>query len=215
VEKLLADGYLNKQAKAALFEAFRIDRRVELGKRAPGVGGFLISFLADAQGEVNKSNGVSDQLDRSTDTVLDERTDNGASSEIVGTHTLLSKDTPRSQPLYEDARALAKYASLAVATRMLTEVATNSDISAGLDWAQILRTYLRFPSAGPNMWETQVLADYRQNGRDPTYGDIADRPEFKRLNLADADRRLSECGNGTARARLAKLYTDLERIVDT
>ena len=82
--------------------------------------GVSYTFLAQAQGELNDSRRQSKRLDTENmgrpdeGNVLDERTDNSASGETIGTHTLIAKDTPKSQPLHEDAKVLAKYASLAI-----------------------------------------------------------------------------------------------------
>ena len=221
LKEYMDKGYLNQSALDAFRQAVRIDVGLEdSNARTPGVGGFLIEFLASAQKEVNNSRKFATQLDTSNsvstgaNSVFDERTDDNASSETIGTHTLLSKDTPKSQPLYEDARALAKYASLAVATWMLTEVTSSSDITSGLDWDKILKSYMRFPAASPNMWETQVLSTFRRGGQDPAYDDIADRPDFPKITLNGPDGKMVGWQNGTARTRLEKLYIDLEAKVD-
>ena len=133
-------GYLNAGARDAFLRMFAIDRGVEaMHSRTPGCGGFLIKFLAQAQGEVNRSRREARRLDSehtgrpNEGNVLDERTDNGVSGEAIGTHTLLSKDTPKSQPLHEDAEVLAKYASMAITRIMLSEVNDNPDLSTGSD----------------------------------------------------------------------------------
>lgn len=221
IEKLFTAGYLNQSAKDALLEAFAIDKRIEdSNSRTPGVGGFLIAFLAEAQDEVNKSRRATERLDR-TNTgqanegdISNEATDNGSSAEIIGTYTLLAKDTPKSQPLYEDAKVLAKFASLSLVTLMLTEVERSTDSTTGLDWLQILEQVVRFPHARPNMWEPQVLAFYRQAGIDPAFNDIANRPTAQLIQLSDPNQRLNTLRNGTARVDLEKKYTDLEKRAD-
>jgi hypothetical protein len=142
--------------------------------------------------------------------VLDERTDNGASGEAIGTHTLLSKDTPKSQPLHEDAEVLAKYASLAVAHLMLREINDNPDTGTGLDWDRILQHLIRFPHARPGMWETQALGFFRQRADNPGYDDVQDRPEYPRVNVVDSDRRLLTRRNGKRREELEHMYVRLE-----
>lgn len=221
IDRAHEKGYLNDQARDALRRAFAIDKGVEaMHSRTPGCGGFLIIFLAQAQGELNKALRASARLDSehigkpNEGNVLDERTDNDSSAEYIGTHTLLSKDTPKSQPLHEDAMVLAKYASLAVATVMLKEINDNPDTGSGLDWDRVLQHLIRFPEAKPTMWETQALAFFRQGGTNPGYEDVQDRPEYPRVRVADPDGRLLSRRNGNRRGELERMYVDLEEKAD-
>ncbi|NHZ95174.1 hypothetical protein [Massilia sp. CCM 8734] len=216
-----AAGFLNQQAADAFRRAFSIDKGVEaMHSRTPGCGGFLIQFLAEAQGELNDSRRHSARLDAehmgkpNEGNVFDERTDNGASSESIGTHTLLAKDTPKSQPLHEDAEVLGKYASLSVVQLMLKEINDNPDTGTGLDWDRILQHLIRFPHARPGMWETQALAFFRQNANNPGFSDVQDRPEYPRISVADPDGRLLARRNGTRRTELEQMYVKLEEKAD-
>lgn len=215
------EGFLNDQARDAFRRVFAIDKGVEaMHSRTPGCGGFLIQFLAEAQGELNDSRRQSLRLDTENmgrpneGNVLDERTDNGASGESIGTHTLISKDTPKSQPLHEDAKILAKYASLAIVQLMLTEINDNPDMGSGLDWDRILQHIVRFPHARPGMWETQALAFFRQGANNPGYGDLQDRPEYQRISVISPDRRLLLRRNGKRRGELEQMYIKLEEKAD-
>ncbi len=58
------EGFLNAQARDAFRRAFAIDKGVEaMHSLTPGCGGFLIQFLAEAQGELNDSRRQSKRLD--------------------------------------------------------------------------------------------------------------------------------------------------------
>lgn len=214
-------GFLNQQAANSFSKAVTLDKGVEsLHSQTPGCSGFLIQFLAEAQGELNDSRRESIRKDSEHNgtpnegNVLDERSDNGASGEAVGTHTLLSKDTPKSQPLHEDSEVLGKFASLAVVRLLLTEINENRDSGTGLDWDRILRHLIRFPSARPTTWETQALKYFRQSGVNPNYQDIYDRPEYPIISVFHQDQRLLQRRNGKRREEMEMMYVKLEEKAD-
>lgn len=214
-------GLINAAGRDALLAAFDIDQKLEdYGSLTPGIGGFLINFLTLAQKALNESRRKSYQLDRrdmgkpGEGAVLDERSDNGASGETVGTHTLLAKDTPKSQPLYEDANALAKFASLAAATILMNSVNDLPDPNIGQDWEAILRHYLRFPRALPGMWEQQVLEHVRNTGENPRFDQIADAPRYPPLTLTPGG-RMEALRAGKKRQELEALYIALEKKADS
>ncbi|MGH9892899.1 MAG: hypothetical protein ACREA0_13095, partial [bacterium] len=138
INRLRTDGYLNDTARNAWLQAVAIDKEMEgFGEKTPGVGGFLMAFLAQAQRELDQSRIVSRRFDTSREfgegNVFDIRSDNGASGEAIGTHTLMAKDTPKSVPVYEECRVVAKFASTAIASILTKEVNENSSIASGLD----------------------------------------------------------------------------------
>ena len=73
---------------------------------------------------------------------------------------------------------------------------------------------MRFPNAGPHMWETQALAFFRQAAVNPSYDEVADRPEYPRIGVSDADGRLLARRNGRRRAELEQMYVALEERAD-
>lgn len=219
IAHLHGSGYLNDAARDSWLRAIATDREMEdFGDLTPGVSGFLINLLAQGQQELERSRRLSRQFDTARDfgpgNSLDTRSDNGASGEHIGTHTLMSKDTAKSLPVHEETRRLARFASMAVARHLVTEVNTNPSTAGGLDWDRILRHYLRFPSAGAAMWESQVLAHVRRTGADPTYDDIPDKVVQPQVQGPDAALRLAARRKGTLRAELEKRYHDLEKRVD-
>jgi hypothetical protein len=223
VNSLRASGHLNDTTRDAWLQAIAIDKEMEkFGEKTPGVGGFLMAFLAQAQRELDQSRVVSRRFDTSRDygegNVFDVRSDNGASGESIGTHTLMAKDTPKSLPVYEECRVVAKFASMAIATALAKEVNEHPSTASGLDWGRLLRHYLRYPAAKPSMWESQVLEHVRNqktdDWTDPTFDQIPDKLENPRADGPGATMLLAQRRIGTLRDDLEKRYVDLEERVD-
>jgi len=221
ISGLKSAGYLNDSAEKALRDAIKIDKSLEaFDQRTPGVGGFMVQFLAQAQGAINESRRRSQRLDArdagqpEAGAVLDMSTDNRASGELIGTHTLMSKDATKNQPLHEDAVVLARYASLAVVHLMLTSVNGSGGETVGQDWDRILRHLVRYPRASAAMWETQALNHYRRQNLHPGFADLPGRPHFPQIRAADPDGRLRLRRAGTQQITLEKMYTDLEERAD-
>ena len=217
IDALQEEGWLNKQAADALQKAFEID--LDISTRYPkifGPGGLLISIIAVAQKQIDDSNQISENLDkqdtrRNTTSFTDDfPSDNGAIAEIIGTHSLLSKDTPKSQPLYEDANSLAKYASLSIASIMLKEI-NNAGLAKEVDWTKILQNYLRFPLANATMWETLALNYYRMKGNDPGIGDIKDIHDLIDSKFRIDKSQLNAIRTGKTKEDLEAAYKSLEK----
>ncbi|MFK4084814.1 hypothetical protein ACI2LF_11930 [Kribbella sp. NPDC020789] len=178
VRFLVKRGRLNAKGRAALLAAFAIDRKAEqLPTEAPGAGGFLMQFaVSDLQKLLAEGNAKSAELDQNADSVFAPDSDNGAFSEIVGSHSLMSKDTLTSVPFFEDARVLASVASSTVFTILLEQVATPKP-DRRLAWEEVLHHLIRFPPANGG-WERRALAFYAPQQKIPTYADL---PELARL----------------------------------
>lgn len=218
IDHLRTTGYLNAHAAAAWHRAIAVDKELEgFGDMTPGVGGFMIGFLARGQHELEESRKRSRRFDTADDhgpgNVFDTRSDNGATGEHIGTHTLMAKDTDMSVPVHEETRRVARFASMAVATLLAREVSATASTADGLDWDVILRHYLRFPHGKANMWESQVLQHFRTHQVDPTYDEIPDQVRQPRAT-GPALPRLAGRRTGTVRADLEKRYLDLEERVD-
>lgn len=219
VDELKTKGYLNATAAAAWHQAIAVDRDLEkFGKRTPGTGGFLMTFLAMGQAEVEDSRKKSRRFDTANDhgagNVLDRRSSNGATGEHIGMHALMSKDTARSHPMHEETRRVARFASMAVASLLVAEVGTTTSTAEGLDWDVIVRHYLRFPSGQANKWESQVLEHFRTRQVDPTYAEIPDQVRQPRVSSPAARERLARRRTGTIRKDLEDRYIKLEERVD-
>lgn len=177
--RFLADsGRLNDKGRAALLAAFAIDRKAEqLPTEAPGAGGFLMQFaVADLQKLLNEGTAKSAALDQNAGSVFGAESDNGAFSEIVGSHSLMSKDTLTSVPFFDDARVLASVASSAVCTILLEQVAVPKT-DRRLAWDEVLHHFIRFPPANGG-WERRALAMFAPAQQIPRFRDL---PELARL----------------------------------
>lgn len=64
------------------------------------------------QKAIDIAEGISASRDRE-DPFASVETDNGSDNEVIGSHSLMSKDTVHSWPFFHDARALGAVASMA------------------------------------------------------------------------------------------------------
>jgi hypothetical protein len=178
VRYLAERGHLNERGRQALLAAFAIDRKAEqLPTEAPGAGGFLMRFaVQDLQTLLDKGDAAAAALNKRANSVFGQASDNGAFSEIVGSHSLMSKDTLTSVPFFDDARVLASVASSTVCAILLQQVAVSAP-DHRLAWEEVLHHLIRFPPSNGG-WERRVLAMYAAKQQIPRYADL---PEFARL----------------------------------
>jgi hypothetical protein len=207
-------GFLNAAGQQALVKAFAIDSQSQkLLKGAPGAGGFLMKFGLDLQRALDEGDAAVEKLNRSNASVFNPDSDNTAFNEIIGSHSLMSKDTLTSAPFFSDAKVLASVASSAVFHILLEQV--NRPASAGkLPWKTILHHFIRFPLVTDG-WERRAIDFYRDpknNKRIPAFTDI---PELARV--AEAARRASDAKTpyqpGKKDTELKEMYTRLEKEV--
>jgi hypothetical protein len=158
---LLDAGFLNEPGRAALAAAFAVDRQAEqIDDRTPGCGNLLLEFAVEQQKKLDEGEQEVAKLDRLPESVFGGATDNGAFQEIVGSHSLMSKDTTESTPFFDDARVLATVASNSVLTILLEQVGAPR-VDRRLDWEAVLRRLIRFPPEN-NGWERRALALFAQ-----------------------------------------------------
>lgn len=213
-------GFLSPVGQSALNKAFQVDVVSEdIDSETPGTGGFLIKLAVQLQEQRDLSRAVTARLNAQR-SIFDARTDasprwvprgkSAAVGEVVGSHSLMSKDTPQSLPLFEETRTLASLASQTVLHVFLLEVST-PEAATGLDWQKLLQHLIRYPD-NPGGWEAQALAMFRRDGRIPTFADI---PEFARLQESvRAHRQAVERRRaGTKAADLESAYAKLEKDV--
>jgi hypothetical protein len=209
-----AEGDFSPAMAHALTEAFAIDAALQrkhglLG----GVGAFLIRMLCRLQTELDASDQRVAALNGDMKSILGEATDNGASAETIGTHSLLAKDTGEEKPMRKAAMALAGYASASVATLMARRVTSDPDISRGLDWDSVTAHFLRYPVLAPGSWESAVIAAVNA-GRDPDPAAITDRPDFAPLGRGTTAAKLARLRTSGKRAELEGYYRKLEALED-
>jgi hypothetical protein len=213
----------NDEAKEALLRAFEVDETFmrshpkQFGADLPGVGEFLILFLAEAQSEGEKSESVVKTLNTQRESIHNLGTENGASEETIGTHSLIAKDGTKKQPLRNEAMALAKFVSATLAVLMISRIQKGPNPQQGYDWEAIVKHFVRFPANGLNNhqgssgWETEVLnALVATQGNLPTLDGVQDKPKLSLLTSDDAGKKLQKLRDGTTTQQLEKLYKDME-----
>ncbi len=216
IEQMRVQGKITARGESALFSAFQEDRILEdrypgiAGTNIPGVGGFLINFLALLQAEVDRSSQKAKELDAKPESVFDWATTNGASEEMIGTHSLMAKDSDKKEPLREEAMALAKFASAAIAIILVRRIQNDSDPDHGLDWDTIVRHFVRFPPDRADSWEEEVLAALSGGGNLPTLDTIQDKPNYRMLTVSDKDGKLRERRDGDKTSVLEARYHQRE-----
>jgi len=215
IERLRHQHLLSEHAAVRLTEAFALDRqREEQYKYLPGPGGVLLSMLRLMQSERDDSARQTRSLDATAQSITIERSANDASAENVGTHSLLSKDSPDKDPFRAEAVALASYASAGVATALLRRIESTAPITQGVNWDAVLHFYLRFPKHPSWNWEEELVAILRRDGsrfKQPDVGTLKDQAKFPLLGPKNDPQRLFQRRTGVQRAALEASYRYLER----
>ncbi|MBE8516861.1 hypothetical protein ILP97_04905 [Amycolatopsis sp. H6(2020)] len=170
-------GFLNDRGRQVMVKAFEIDHAShQLLADAPGSGGFLIRFAVELQQTLDAGDAATERLNEDKNSVFGQSSDNGAFSEIVGSHSLVSKDTVTSTPFFDDTRVMASVASSSVLSIMLEQV--SGPAGGHLAWTEVLHHLIRYPPAGGG-WERRAISFFRQNdGRIPAFADL---PELAQL----------------------------------
>ena len=214
IAQLLTDGRLSAQAAARLDQAFVLDQAREADFQfLPGPGGILVTLLADLQRERDESERQSVALDQTVQSITIDRSANDSSSENVGTHSLLSKDSESKEPFRADAVVLAKHAAAGVAAVLARRLVGRVPLTQGVDWDAVLTFFLRFPAFRSRRWEEELLVALRRSGdrfKQPDDGAVVDKPRFPFLGPAKDAKRLAERRAGKGRAALEEYYRRFE-----
>ncbi|WP_226663239.1 hypothetical protein [Microbulbifer aggregans] len=169
-------GMIGPASRQAMDKAFEVDAVSEKSnKYAPGAGGLLMQFAVKLQKERDESDKKITAFNK-MGRIFDNITQNGANDEIIGSHSLMSKDTVDASPFFDDARVMASVASLSVLHIFLDEVSSPSKGTV-VDWLKVLRHLIRFPRSTPG-WEQKALAHFKKTGKPPKFNDI---PDLERL----------------------------------
>jgi len=196
VRYLVERGHLNERGQQAMVAAFEIDRKAEkLPTDAPGCGGFLMRFAVELQQLLDTGDAATEALNKRSDSVYGQASDNGAFNEIVGSHSLMSKDTLTSVPFFNDARVLASVASSSVFTIMLQQVAAPA-ADRRLAWEEVLHHLIRFPPSNGG-WERRALAMFGEKQQIPSFANL---PELARL----AEQSMRPAAQAAAKPRQSK-----------
>ncbi|BDV31603.1 hypothetical protein [Microbacterium terricola] len=206
VRRLAASGRLNDRGRDELLAAFEIDRTAEqLPTEAPGAGGFLMTYSLELQEQLDKGDAEGEKLDGEASSIFGLQSDNGAFNEIVGSHSLMSKDTLTSVPFFDDARVLASVASSSVFTILLQQIAIPV-AGKRFAWDEMLHRLIRFPPSSGG-WERVALATFRERHTIPP---LADLPELVQAAASALRSAPSGAPATSKRDVLEGLYRKLE-----
>ncbi len=196
--------------------------RNELNKEPLGIAGIIQQMAIAAKFKHEQSLKTSAEMDRAG-LIQDDRTDNGASAEDIGCHSLMAKDSDRKQPLRQEAINLATCVVLYVAKIMVRQVETgyvpscradnerqcsgeygaqNTVDRMRVDWLHLLRHFLSHPdeSEGPGMgWWVDALGNPQAK----------DYHELKSITKAEVERRIRE--EKDKRTQLETKYNNLAK----
>lgn len=202
-------GFLNAAGEQALIAAFAVDAEAEkMQEETPGPGGFLIQFSVELQKTLDAAEDATERLNKKESATFLPPSDNGSFNEIVGSHSLMSKDTLTSTPFFDDANVLACVASQSVFHIMLEEVSAPG--TERLHWQQILRHFIRYPEASAAGWERHALAFFKNNSKQiPKFADLPELANLKSARLPAA--AVTQLVKGTKAVDLEKRYIKLEK----
>lgn len=177
----------------------------------PGPGGVLITMLNLMQTERTAATQVLARLNGNTDSMYETATDNGSGEEVIGTHTLMSKDSTDKEPMRPEAVALAKHASAGVATELLRRVYSPTPADHGIDWLSLLQYYIRGPARRSGTWEGELITRVRGGGfRQPDPADLAEQPDVRLLGPGHGPDLLRSLRGGTTKDDLEAYYRRFE-----
>lgn len=177
----------------------------------PGPGAILITMLEQVQRERDASAAAKTRLNGRGSSMYDVATNNSASAEHIGTHSLMSKDSTRAEPLRPEAVAFAKHAGASVVTTLLRRVYSATPLNQGIDWDSVLRFYLRAvapATSGP--WENEVLAGVRRGSSQPRVDSVRQQPAFSLLGPSLDAAKLAARRAGSTRTNLENYYRGFE-----
>jgi hypothetical protein len=204
-------GFLNAAGEQAIVAAFNVDAKAEkMQEETPGPGGFLIQFAVELQKTLDEAEAATERLNKTDKASFLPATDNGSFNEIIGSHSLMSKDTLTSTPFFDDANVLASLASQSVFHIMLEEV--SAPATDRLNWQKILQFFIRYPEASVG-WERRALAFFKNpnGGKMPKFEDLPELAQLKsaRLPAAAATQLINGKKASDLEARYVKLEKDL------
>jgi len=122
LQKRLDQQKIDQRTYDAVHRACEMDRNLwnKYSGVDLGISGFVITLLNLAKDEMQKAKGVWSKLDAAGIEIETPcPTDNGASNESIGSHSLMAKDSVRKHPLRNETFNVASVIALYVAKRMI------------------------------------------------------------------------------------------------
>jgi len=205
---LLADGFINSDGRDAIVHAFEIDARSQkLLKDAPGCGGFLMQFSLELQKVLDESDAAVEKLNKNKNSVYDKSSFNDSVNEIIGSHSLMSKDTLKSPPFFDDAKVIASVASSSV-FRMMLQVIGTPVAGRRMPWKAVLHYFIRYP-VNDGGWERRAIDFFKKNNRIPKYEELPELDRFATSAFASPEAQ-QPFVKPTKDEELKERYTKLE-----
>ena len=162
------------------------------------------------QRQLDEGEQAAEKLNATSSSIHDPASDNGAFNEIIGSHSLISKDTLTSPPFFADARVLASVASSSIFQVMLEQVSRPPG-DRRLPWTALLHHLIRFPTTTGG-WERQAIEFFTRNNRIPKYADLPELAQVVEGALRSKE-ALQPWQKGTKDDELKNEYVTLERKV--
>ncbi len=220
IRRLRKDGKLSKRAEEQLLKAFDLDKFVEnRWEPLPGIGGLLIAILGKLEEERQKSERGQRKLNRSEESIINEASDNSVSAEVIGSHSLMSKDSSDKDPLRHDAEVMARHASASLALLLMKRVISNKNPMVGLDWDVLIRFYLKFPGSARRYatvpWDEELRLNLRLSSSDkeflqPNVTSLKSQSNFSLLGPQLQPKKLKARRDGHTRQELERYYRAFE-----
>jgi hypothetical protein len=215
-------GFVDRSVADAISEAGRIERQLwdELTgfldiDEDTGAARFMMLLLEQGRQEVHEATKRSRELDQANKSEkasgmpLEERSgyvasDNQSSAERIGTHSLMSKDSIRKQPLRRQAINGAGFLVSYVTKTMVAQADPATRVGEGVDWYELIRHFLTHPDQAAPDGATPWWRDALEWDRDE-----ANRPDEHHavvgINAAEVGRRIDQ----GERHKLELQYNDL------
>ena len=172
------------------------------------------TFSSPARPSVSSARAAT-SFDATEQSITIERTNNDASAENIGTHSLMSKDSDSKKPFRGDAVVLAKRASASVATVLAARIKDRRrPLDQGIDWLVVLPFFLRFPKAGSLRWKEELLTGLRESRdgfKQPDVDAVREQPPVPFLGPTRDPKLLARQRAGKLGEELRATYRSFEQ----
>lgn len=212
VSDLARAGQMHQLAADAVRRACAIERDMlsQYSLVGKGVLPLLLDLVAVAKERSDASKKRSEELDGKppADHVGYDESDNGASGERIGTHSLLAKDSVRKQPLRKQTLNLAGFTISYVARTMTAEKTAGAGVTTGVDWLELLQHFVGHPEQAAGApaapWWQPVL------GWDPAGARPSELHTVQRVDAGKVGTRAQQVAKGD----LEQWYNDLTKVAE-
>jgi len=219
IRSLENQGMVHRSVTEAVAEASRIERTLwddlpGIADDDSGAARFMMLLLEEGRDQIGKAAKRSSELDDqnreeiANDTEPKHRSgydasDNDSSAERIGTHSLMSKDSIRKQPLRRQAINGAGFLVSHVTQTMLAQADPSTRSGDGVDWQQLIRHFLTHPEQAETA-TSQWWRDALEWDRDET-----NRPASHHVPVAATAALVAERRQEKRRPLLERDYNDL------